>query len=926
VKLEVLESIKKVALDGSGRNSAKKRAEASLQLCWAYIDGFGTAQDIHGALAWAEKAAELGSVSAGGLIKRIFESAQKTMAPDLQQRATEWQFKAVRSGSSIARDDLRRVDSDQCASAEEPFRIDLGAEMFDTISSNVLHFDAVDAIFHPRNRANQRSLHLQAKLDVDSAIFSLSLKKNTPLHAGAAMGVGIQHFESYLEEFSTPEYINAEDVAGNTPLHVALRCNHSQHAKCILKHGADAAITNNRGESPSHWLVYVDKPGDLVDLLAKNGATFDAVAWPPSGFKDPYGFIRHGGTPLHWAVEKNMLEIVNKLLDHGADPEFIYEGYTPIDLAVERNNSEILRALLSKSKQPPVSVRVCTNPNASGSGKSINGENYLNFAVGRLLLHDRWLFHGRAWVQRLRETIHVIQDFGLNPETEHPPMQVAALTSTGSTEILELLVEEGFDNHPEGKAIFWQDLLHGCIRAGQPFILHFLFEQYVKYGSLKELSRPEELLLKSAESMNCDSSIMEKILETRVDINCRDKLGKSPLVLAVGSRNYELATFLLSRGADINARYFGGGDDKISTNVLFELIVSNRDIDLGPLKFLLEPLHPYVDKSPDFLVALEQQVTAHHLACQTGNIAVVKFLLKKFPNKDQINFPDVDGWTALHYAVFNGHLEVVKMLCKAGADVNAQIGARDVPRRKRKTVLDFCFSWSAPSKQALEEKHGRQMTREDVYLNRLRIADHLKTFGARRADRKLISRPQPLRFAFWAVTIGSARLLSEALRRYDMPSIRQPILDGLLFDACSRQTRSTSVVQCLINAGANLHARSKKSNTPLHMAAICKEPLVIHFLLQRGAEVNPVNDHDHTPLWYALQNKQPAAIRALKRAGGRIPMLRAVFNKMFTDRGIEPPNLSGAELPKFKLKLRDEPSDESGDEEEAGEPEAGEDE
>ena len=913
MKSEVLESIKKVALDEAGRNSAKKRAEASLQLCWANIDGFGTPQDIHGALAWAEKAAELGSVSARGLIKRMFESAGKPMEPDLQQRATEWQLKAVRSGLSIARDDLRQVDSDRCASA---VKVGLGAKM---LFGNTMSRDLID-MFDPKNRAAGLLLQLQ-----ELAILCLTVKKSTFLHAGAAMGVDIQHFESYLED---PEHINVEDVAGNTPLHVALRCNHSQHAKCILKHGADATITNNRGESPSHWLVYVDEPGeqqDLVDLLAKNGATFDAVA-RPSTFEDPYGFIRHGGTPLHWAVENNMVEMVNKLLDHGADPEFIYEESTPIDLAVERSNSEILRALLSKSKQPPVSVRVCTNPNASANLKLMMTESYLNFAVACLLLHDRWLFHGRAWVQRLRETIHVIQDFGLNLETKHHPMQVAALGSTGSTEILELLVEEGFDNHPEGKAIFWQDLLHGCIGASQPFMLHFLFEQYLKYGSLKELSRPEELLLESAKSMSCDSSIMEKILETGVDINCRDKRGKSPLVLAVESRNYELATFLLSRGADINvhARCFLDGNDKISTNVLFELIVSNRDIDLGPLKFLLEPLHPYIDKLPDFLVIPEQRRTAHHLACRAGNVVVVEFLLKKFPNKDQINFPDFNGWTALHYAAFNGHLEVVKMLCKAGADVNAQIGARDIPRRKRKTVLDFCFLMVEASKQALEADYGRQITREDVYLKRLLIADHLKKFAARRADRKLISRPQPLRFAFLAVTIGSAKLLLKALQRYDMPSIRQPILDALLFDACSR--RSTSVVQCLINAGANLNARSKKSNTPLHIAAICKEPLVIHFLLQRGAEVNPVNDHDHTPLLYALQNKQPAAILALKRAGGHIPMPRAIFNKVFTDLGLEPPNVSGAELPPFTVTLQDEPNDESGDEEEAGEPEAGKDE
>jgi ankyrin repeat protein len=919
VKSEVLESIKKVAVDESSDNSAEERGEASLQLCWAHIDGFGTPQDIHGALAWAERAAKLGSISAGGLIKRIFDSAGKAMDLDLQQKCTEWQFKAVRSGLSITREELRQVDSDQCASAEEPFRITLGAEMVDrAVSSDILHFDRVNMLFHPTNRDAMHQCHLQAGRY--EGIPFLSFKKNTFLHAGAAMGVDIQHFDSYIKEFHYQKYINAKDVAGNTPLHVAFRCNHPEHAKCLLKHGADATVINNRGESPSHWLVYVDDSGeqqDLVNLLVGNGARFDVVAKPPSLFRDPYSFIRHGGTPLHWAVERNLVEMTNTLLEHDADPEFIYNGSTPIDLAVERSNPEVLRALLSKAKQPPVSVRVCTDPNASESAKFVTVESYVNFAITSLLLHDRWLFHGRAWLQCLRETIHVLRDFRLNPVTKHSPMQVAALASTGSTEILELLVEEGFDDHIEGKASFWQDLLHECIRTSQPFVLLFLFEHYMKHSSLEELSRPERLLLASAESMNCDSSVVDKILETAVDINCLagKDLGKSPLVLAVGSRNYELATFLLSRGADINVRYFGGGDDKVSTNILYELIVSNRDIELGPLKYLLEPLHPYVDKLPDFLVIPEQLGTAHHLACRTGNLAIVEFLLKKFPNKDQIDFSDFSGWTALHYATFNGHLEVVKMLCKAGVDVNVQAGARNIPRRERKTVLDLCFSWSAPSKDTLEANHGRQMTKEDVYLNRLHIADHLQDFNARRANRKLISRPQPLRFAFLAVITGSVKLLSEALRRLDMVSIRQPILDALLFNACRRE--STAVVQHLISAGADLNVRSKKFNTPLHIATILKQPLVVHLLLQRGAEVNPVNECDDTPLSYALQNKQPAAIRALKGAGGTIPIPRAIFNKIFTDMGVEPPNLSGSELPTFTFRLEGEPSD--GDEDEDGE-------
>lgn len=830
---------------------------------------------------------------------------------ELRQNWTNWLVNAVRKGSTMAREELKLVDAEKCALAEEPFKTAMGAKMLGPeLPSDFSQFDLIDGFFHPRNRGNMHKLFMRLYQKNGSLPF-MTLERNTYLHAGAALGVNIDHFNSYIIDF--PSSLDLADVFGNTPLHVALRCNNPKHAKVLLMNGANAAVKNQRDHSPCHWLVYIDDPKEqeeLVPLLVKNGAELRQAAKSPND--DPYSFMRYSGTPLHWAVQMNMLELTKALLLLDADPEIVHDGVTPIDIAVERSNAEVLRALLMKASKPPISQRVCTIQNGPNPAGFISTESYVNFAISSLLLHDRWLFHGPVWLDRLRETLHVLQEFELNFETEHSALKAAALSSNGSPEILQLLVKEGHDGPTESKAEFWQELLHESIHTSEPFVIMFLFEQYMRYTSVKELDRPEEMLLKCVTSRNCDISVLEKILETGVDIDCRNDHGQTPLIKAVFCRNYELATFLLDRGADVNYRYDRTGEENVSKNILHDLILSNMDIELGPLKYLLEPMHPHVDKIPDFVVIPEIRATALHLACSTGNTFTIEYILKKFPGKEQINSSTKAGWTALHYSTYHGHLEVVRMLCNAGADVNARTGGSDVPRHQRSTVLDFCFLLSTPPKDHIEHIHGRKMTKEDIYVNRLRISEYLQELSASKANKKLMARPKPLMFAYLAVITQTPRLLDEALRRLDLGPTKKEILDALLFDACKRE--STSIVNLLIKAGADVNVRSKKNNTPLHIATTCEQPLIVHLLLENGAEVNPVNDNEDTPLTCALIRRLPASIHALKKAGGCVAARRATLEKTFRDMGMEPPEELLARPIFLKIRLAGEPSEDEDDE------------
>lgn len=142
-----------------------------------------------------------------------------------------------------------------------------------------------------------------------------------------------------------------ESSHGWTALQFAAMHNKLDEVKLLLEHNTDPNFIGWSGKAPLHSAV-AEKHVEIVQILLQNGA-------------DP-NIESHGDylRPLHYAAEADHLEILNLLLENGADPNLKdSRGLTPLDIAKKFNHLEIEQLLIKKIDSctllpPPIAVNL----------------------------------------------------------------------------------------------------------------------------------------------------------------------------------------------------------------------------------------------------------------------------------------------------------------------------------------------------------------------------------------------------------------------------------------------------------------------------------------------------------------------------------------------------------------------------------------
>jgi ankyrin repeat protein len=156
----------------------------------------------------------------------------------------------------------------------------------------------------------------------------------TPLVVACAMRDG-QRMADILLNHGASLKANDTSFQGRTPLHWAVESKNISMTRLLLERGADVdAVDRLRGRTPLHCATH-DTSLSIVDvLLAKHADVHVSSTYSKE-------------TPLHLACGAGHVQLVNRLLEHGASikaQDFL--GRTPLHVAAAAGHNEVLDRLL----------------------------------------------------------------------------------------------------------------------------------------------------------------------------------------------------------------------------------------------------------------------------------------------------------------------------------------------------------------------------------------------------------------------------------------------------------------------------------------------------------------------------------------------------------------------------------------------------
>ncbi|RMZ82971.1 hypothetical protein DV737_g1835, partial [Chaetothyriales sp. CBS 132003] len=339
---------------------------------------------------------------------------------------------------------------------------------------------------------------------------------------------------------------------GNTLLDIAVsKTSPRSLVKLLLNYGADANGKSNRGETPLFVAIQAGRV-DLMQLLLDHGANPNLPGpkhplWPSTYQAKALQLLLSRGADfkkcpgiLELATSLNNIESVTTLIKVGVDVNAKKDGvYTPLCSAIRDNRTELVSLLLAAGADP--------NEPASEYPAFKCVTHRRTHLLSQLVVAGADLHTPKGIIETAiqhnnKEALMYLLEQGVNPNDRSPEGHTALTTAIrdNRVEYVDLLLAHGADPGIRGQE--WPI----CMAVKQPAILKKL---------LPKVHNPRAV--KGVMEMAVVANKLESVkLLLAAGVSVEDKNGGvfSPLTSAIREDNKEIVKFLLDEaGADVNA-------------------------------------------------------------------------------------------------------------------------------------------------------------------------------------------------------------------------------------------------------------------------------------------------------------------------------------------------------------------------------------